>query len=252
MNQPPSPNPPRWAARFLEYFVAEELIEEIQGDLLEAYQYRAQKHGCRQANRQYVLDVIRFFKPYAFEKYSHAKQFLPMFDSYFTVALRNIIKRKGFTLINLLGLSVGLTVVSLLGLYLKHELTYDCHLPKAEHTYRLMNQYRDQTYTCMGFNDYFGSDQATQLQLVNYLKEKEQVAEACHFSISGTAPTGTSQFYTRFDDRELIAEKVLFTNTGAEFQQMFGLEYLLGTPENAFSKYGTISLTESQAIRWFG
>ncbi len=252
MNPIPSPRPPKWASNFLEYFVAEDLLEEIQGDLLEAYEYRAENKGIRYAKRQYILDVFRFFKPYAFEKYSRAKQFLPMFDSYFKVAFRNILKRKSFTLINLSGLSIGLTVICILGIYLKHELTYDHHLPDAEHTYRLMNKYRDQVYTCMSFNDYYGSDQNTQLQLVNYLKSKEEVIQACHFSLSGTAPTNTSQFYARFDDRELVAEKVLFTNTGQQFQEIFGLEFLAGNPSIAFSSYGKIILSERQAIRWFG
>ncbi|MEM6344566.1 MAG: FtsX-like permease family protein [Bacteroidota bacterium] len=252
MKAKPLPQPPKWATSFLEYFVAEELIEEIQGDLFEAYQYRVKTRSIKYARNQYILDVFRFFKPYAFEKYSHAKQFLPMIDSYFKVALRNILKRKSFSLINLLGLSVGLTVISIIGVYLKHELTYDRHLPQADRTYRLMNQYREQVYTCMSFNDYYGSDQKTQLQVVNFLKDKAEVEQACHFSLSGTAPTNTSQFYVRFDERELIAEQILFTNTGQEFQQIFGLKFLLGNPTMAFGDYGKIILSESQTSRWFG
>ncbi|MFK7922991.1 MAG: permease prefix domain 2-containing transporter, partial [Bacteroidia bacterium] len=247
-----SPNPPKWATKFLIWFVAEELIEEIQGDLLEAYQYRLKSQSPLAAKRQYITEVFRFFRPYAFEKYSSAKQFIPMFDSYFKVAIRNIFKRKGFTIINLIGLTVGLTAVSMIGLYLQHELQYDTHLPKVEQSYRLMNQYRDQIYSCMPFNDFNDSGLEVQLQLPRYLEGKEEISRACQFSISGTAPTSETQFYARFDERELIAEKVLFTNTGQNFQAIFGLEYLLGTPEMAFSQFGKIVLTESQAIQWFG
>ena len=85
------PTPPKWADQFLVWFVSEDLIEEIQGDLHEAYYARAAKYGRTAANRQFIADVFQFFKPYAFEKYSRAKQFLPMFDNYFKIALRNIL-----------------------------------------------------------------------------------------------------------------------------------------------------------------
>lgn len=102
--------PPRWADRFLTWFCAEDLLEEIQGDLHEAYFHRLETIGYRQANRQYVKDVFQFFRPYAFEKYSRAKQFLPMYKNYFKIAIRNILHRKGFTTINMLGLTLGISV----------------------------------------------------------------------------------------------------------------------------------------------
>ena len=84
------PPPPSWARRFLTWFCDEALLEEIAGDLEEAYYHRCSKLGESQARQLYVADVFTFFKPYAFEKYSRAKQFLPMMDNYFKIAMRNI------------------------------------------------------------------------------------------------------------------------------------------------------------------
>ncbi|MEL6191540.1 MAG: permease prefix domain 2-containing transporter, partial [Bacteroidota bacterium] len=72
-----TPLPPKWADRFLEWYCDENLLEEIQGDLHEAYYERLDTYGKSKADRLYVLDVIKFCKPYAFEKYSTLKQFLP-------------------------------------------------------------------------------------------------------------------------------------------------------------------------------
>lgn len=57
MNQPSSPTPPKWATKFLNWFVAEDLIEEIEGDLLESYRYRYQTLGPKSAKRKYALEV---------------------------------------------------------------------------------------------------------------------------------------------------------------------------------------------------
>ena len=114
----PKIHPPKWADHFLNWFCSEHLIEEIQGDLHEAFHYRSKTYGYRKATRMYITDVFRFFKPYAFEKYSRAKQFLPMFDNYFKIALRNIFHRKSFTAINTLGLSVGISAIMLIGIFL--------------------------------------------------------------------------------------------------------------------------------------
>lgn len=48
-----------------------------------------------------------------------------MLQSYFLVAVRNLIKRKGYSAINILGLSVGLAAVVIILLYCRHELNYD-------------------------------------------------------------------------------------------------------------------------------
>jgi len=61
------PTPPKWADFFLQWFVDEHLLEEIQGDLHEAYYYRIKTEGLRKAKWLFVEDVFRFFRPYAFE-----------------------------------------------------------------------------------------------------------------------------------------------------------------------------------------
>ena len=64
-----------------------------------------------------------------------------MFKNYLKVAWRNIIKKKGYALINIFGLSVGLGCCIVIILFLIHELTYDRHHPDEERIFRI-NQYR--------------------------------------------------------------------------------------------------------------
>jgi putative ABC transport system permease protein len=60
-----------------------------------------------------------------------------MFRNYLTVALRNIVGHKLYSIINIAGLAVGLACVLFIVLFLRDELSYDRWLPGAEHLYRL-------------------------------------------------------------------------------------------------------------------
>ena len=244
--------PPRWADRFLEWYCDENLLEEIQGDLHEAYYERLDIYGKPKADRLFVVDVIKFCRPYAFEKYSTLKQFLPMLQNYLKIGLRNILHRKGFTAINLAGLSIGIVAVMLVGLYWNSENTYDTAFPEHENIYRLMNKYRDQTYTCMKFSDYFQSSEEVEMRLINRLKEYEGVTAACHFVPSESAIGGRDKYYIEIDDTRYLGDNLLYLSSGQDFQTIFPLEFLRGSEEQAFGAYQTMTITEKLANRWFG
>jgi putative ABC transport system permease protein len=60
-----------------------------------------------------------------------------MFRNYLTVALRNMVRHKLYSVINIAGLGVGLACVLFIVLFVRDELSYDRWLPGAEHLYRL-------------------------------------------------------------------------------------------------------------------
>lgn len=247
----PLPHPPAWLDRILEWFVAEDLLEEIQGDLHEAYQDRAQTNGKQKAALLYAKDVLKFFRPYAFEKYSAARQFLPMAGNYVKVGLRNILHRKGFTTINLVGLTLGMSAVMLIGTYLHHELSYDQQADHHEQVYRLMNHYRDQVYACMPFPDYYQTSEEDQFRLINQISGYEEVQNACHFVPSQSAIGGGDQFFVEIGTRKIIAENLLFTNTAEAFFSLFPMTFLQGSSYQIDGDQRII-LTESSARRCWG
>jgi putative ABC transport system permease protein len=61
-----------------------------------------------------------------------------MLKNYVTIALRNLWKRRGFSLINILGLTVGLTACFLIFLYVRFECSYDAFHAKAGRIYRVV------------------------------------------------------------------------------------------------------------------
>ena len=60
-----------------------------------------------------------------------------MFRNYLVIALRNIIRHKLYSFINIAGLTVGLTCAIFIILFVRDQLSYDRWIPGTEHLYRL-------------------------------------------------------------------------------------------------------------------
>ena len=65
-----------------------------------------------------------------------------MFRSYLTVAIRNLMRQKVYSLINVVGLAVGLSSVILIGLFISYELSYDSYHADVERKYRVIREMR--------------------------------------------------------------------------------------------------------------
>ncbi|GAB3938622.1 ABC transporter permease [Larkinella terrae] len=128
----PTPQPPRWADRLLEWFVAPHLLEDLQGDLYEVYRKRLEQVGSAQAGREYGRAVLHYLSPFFYKRkpteYPQLSTLHPdMIRNYLLVAWRNLIRSKSFSAINILGLSIGMTCCMLLLLYIRSELSFDKH-----------------------------------------------------------------------------------------------------------------------------
>jgi len=64
-----------------------------------------------------------------------------MFTNFFKIAFRNLTRHKGFSFINIAGLTLGLTACILIGLFVWDENQYDKFLPDGDQVYRVYNHY---------------------------------------------------------------------------------------------------------------
>ena len=60
-----------------------------------------------------------------------------MFKNYFKIAWRNLIKNKGFTVINIVGLSLGIACFIIIAMFVTDELSFDQHHDKSDRIYRV-------------------------------------------------------------------------------------------------------------------
>src|SRR5687768_14778561 len=63
-----------------------------------------------------------------------------MFKNYLKTAWRNLIKNRVFSLINILGLAIGLCCFLLIAMYVLDELSFDRHHKKADRIYRISSE----------------------------------------------------------------------------------------------------------------
>ena len=61
-----------------------------------------------------------------------------MLKNYFQVAIRNLLRNKAFSVLNISGLALGMASATLIGLWILHELSYDHSYPKQSQLYELM------------------------------------------------------------------------------------------------------------------
>jgi ABC-type antimicrobial peptide transport system permease subunit len=121
-------SPPRLADRFLNWFCAPHLREEVLGDLHERYVLRVEQLGQARARRRYWRDVLAYVRPEFIRR--KPSQFpspttTTMLRNYLKIAFRTLAKHKGYSAINIVGLSVGMAVALMIGLWLWDELSFD-------------------------------------------------------------------------------------------------------------------------------
>lgn len=66
---------------------------------------------------------------------------IPMFRNFLKLTVRHLLRQKGFTFINILGLTVGLTSCILIGLFIADELSYDTFHPNADRIARVTMEF---------------------------------------------------------------------------------------------------------------
>ncbi len=61
-----------------------------------------------------------------------------MIKNYFKTAWRNLVRNKGYSLINIGGLAIGMTVAMLIGLWIYDELSFDTYHKNYDHIAQVM------------------------------------------------------------------------------------------------------------------
>ncbi len=119
--------PPKLFLRFFRWYCHPKMRDYIEGDLMEVYAMRAKILGKRKADIKFIIDVILLFRPGIIrpaEGYKKLNNY-GMYKSYFKIGWRNLLKNKGYSLINIGGLALGMSVAMLIGLWIKAELSFN-------------------------------------------------------------------------------------------------------------------------------
>jgi len=152
------------------------------------------------------------------------------------LTLRNLARSKVYSGVTIAGLAIGLAAFMLIGLYIRHELSYDRFFDNADLLYRVIKQ--DPGSFFMG-NDHFAY---TSVPLPDALEaEVPGVEQATQISqLSGLLQVGGESF---LEDG---------LNARSSFFEVFSLELISGEASSVLAGPNKIVLTESMARRLFG
>ena len=160
-----------------------------------------------------------------------------MLRNYLTIALRHLLRDRGYAVINILGLAIGIACCILIFLYVRHEWTYDAFHEKADRIYRvnLVGKTPDgETYEMS----------ISPIPLAPALSEQfPEISRVVRLR-------GGGGMVVRRGDRMFREEGVLFTDS--LFFDMFSFRLRRGDPATALKDKDTVVISRTAADRYFG
>lgn len=157
-----------------------------------------------------------------------------MIKNYIKVALRNTIRHKGYSFINIAGLAIGMACSIILFLYIQNELSYDRFHKNSERIYRVISQSEGDSKVSL-----FAKTPAPLAPaLVNDFPEIEQAVRL-----------GKNNFYVTFRNKR-FNETIIFADP--EIFSVFSFPLTAGDPQTALTEPHSLVLSEKAAEKYFG
>jgi len=226
--------PPKICEWILSRLLRTEEQRHRLGDFDEVFYRLIDKKGIKKARRWYCYQIIKSLPGFMKNSFYWRKG---MLNNYVKIAFRNLIRHKGYTVINIAGLAAGTACCLMLLLWAHDELSYD----------RFHNHYRD-------------------IYRIVVEKPSETVLNISPRTPAPLAPSLKGEFpeivhATLYDEiRWRIKKKEDSKNvfyeeggvTNSDFFKIFSFEFLKGKPENVFNNPLSVVLTEELAEKCFG
>ncbi len=160
-----------------------------------------------------------------------------MLKNLLLVAIRNFKRDKWYSMLNILGLTIGITFSLFLIFYIKDELNYDRYNQKVDRIFRITSYIQESGKEEMKWA-------ITQTPLAATLKKDyPEVEEAVRFIPDGKTMyrNGTTKFY---EDKTFYADSNVF--------RVFTYSFIEGDPRTALVAPHSMVLTQSVAEKYFG
>jgi putative ABC transport system permease protein len=157
-----------------------------------------------------------------------------MLHNYFTIAWRNIIKHKLFSLINIFGLSVGIAFALLVSAYVWHEASINSDLKNAENQYIIQSKWRDPN---------MGYALTALAAMPKALKDGYPTLVANYYHWDGVS-SNVSKGDKHFRESLQVGDSTFLTT--------YGFKLLHGDPKTALNDPFSVVITDDRAIKYFG
>ncbi len=160
-----------------------------------------------------------------------------MFKNYIKIAWRNVTKNKAVFLINITGLSIGLTACLLMFLYIQSELNYDRFQDKGNRLARVIMEYS------LGDNVYNKGNYTSAKVLPAFRNEFPEIESGVRM-FSQTALINVNE--TAYEEKDFLFVDSTF------FKVFSGFKLLQGSADKVLDATNKVVLTRSAAKKYFG
>ncbi len=157
-----------------------------------------------------------------------------MIKNYIKIAWRNLYKNKAFSIIHILGLTIGITVCMMIFLYIMNEFSVDKFHAKKDHIYRVMRGYDIAKPNVPYLSGPYGP------ALLNDFPQ----------DIKAAVRVSPSNNLISFGDKAFNETKIYASDPG--FFTLFSFPLIKGNATDVLSKPNYIVLTENTAKKYFG
>jgi putative ABC transport system permease protein len=160
-----------------------------------------------------------------------------MLRNYIKIALRNFVRHKGYTFINIFGLAAGIVCCLLILVYVQDELSYDKYHKKADRIYRIVNA---------------GAIRGNQIEmpLVSGPWGPAMVEEIPEVLKAVRIKPPDSRWVIANGEKKFPEKGVYFVDP--TFFEIFDVEMVVGDPETVLDAPYSMVLTEEMAEKYFG
>ena len=204
------------------------------GDFMEIYSTLAEEKGRLQARLRFWGYLIRSIPRYSKDSLCIGGT---MFKNYLKIALRNIRRHKGYSIINIAGLSVGLTCCILILLYVKYEFSYDRYHENAKNIYRIVMKFPGIVYR--GNDMYNASPGGLKAALMEDFPE-----------VIYSTRARRRRAYIYYNNDPFEERGIFFVDP--EFLKIFSFPFISGDPETAVNEPFSMLITQKIAKKYFG
>lgn len=229
--------PPRWAQRFLRWYCKPRLAEDLEGDINEFFERNVKERGLFIARLIYILDVFKFLRPYTLRKPEFLNLLIHwiMFGSYLKTSARSISRNRLFSTINIIGLSVSMSVGLLVIALVNDFMSYDDFHANKDNIYRVITH---------------DKSPQREMELASTsvragIRIKESVPGVEHVAVLRRGFGA---------DATVGSQKVALSGFWADenFLSIFQFPLIAGDVRTALKEPNTIVLTETSAHKLFG
>ena len=234
--------PPSLADWLTTKFIDKSYQEELFGDLEEIYDDRITTNSILYAKIMYWLDSFHLLKGFTTRKSLKIQNNNTMlFGNMFKIAWRNALRHKQFTVLNMMGLTLGITACLLIGLYVQDEMMYDKFHAKSERIYRI-----NQPLIWSNWDEQFSSTGPNvAIALREDVPEFEEVTRMVNMFDQIVSYKGDQDKTLSFREDKLYTAEDNFFN-------VFSFEFIGGDRTTALKEPMSLVMTQETAERYFG